>query len=90
MALTDSQKSAIESKKRQIESQKNFIEGLKNTIKNGKEHLRSLIKSSKVKANKEQYKKNLANDFKYAEIQIKNHKESIARIKIEIQNIKQK
>jgi len=90
MALTDSQKSAIESKKRQIESQKNFIEGLKNTIKNGKEHLRGLIKSSTIKANKEQYKKNLASDFKYAESQIENHKESIARIKIEIQNIKQK
>ena len=90
MALTDSQKSSIESKKNQIESQKRMIEGIKSTIKNGKEHLRSLIKSSTQKSNKEQYRKNLANDFKYAEGQIENHKKSIERLKEEIQNIKSK
>lgn len=88
MALTDSQKSSIESKKKQIESQKKMIEGIKNTVKNGKEHLRKLIKSSTQKSAKEQYRKNLANNFKYAEVQIENHKKSIERLKKDIQDIK--
>jgi uncharacterized protein YydD (DUF2326 family) len=90
MALTDSQKSSIESKKNQIESQKKMIEGIKSTVKNGKEHLRDLIKSSTQKTAKEQYRKNLANNFKYAEGQIENHKKSIERLKEDIQNIKSK
>ena len=90
MALTDSQKSSIESKKNQIESQKRMIEGIKSTVKNGKDNLRDLIKSSTQKSAKEQYRKNLANNFKYAEGQIENHKKSIERLKEDIQNIKSK
>ena len=90
MALTDSQKNSIESKKKQIESEKRMIEGIKSSIKNGKEHLRNLIKSSTQKTMKEQYRKDLANDFKYPEGQIENHKKSIERLKEDIQNIKSK
>lgn len=81
MALTDSQKSSIESKKRQIESHKKMIEGLKNTVKNGRQHLRNLIKASTVKSSKEQYKKNLANNFKSHESQIQNHKKVLRELK---------
>lgn len=90
MALTDSQKSSIESKKNQIESQKRMIEGIKSSIKNGKEHLRNLIKSSTQKTTKEQYRRNLAKDFKYSEGQIENHKRNIERLKEDIKNIKSK
>lgn len=90
MALTDSQKSSIESKKNQIESQKRMIEGIKSTVKNGKEHLRKLIKSSTQKTMKEQYRKNLANNFKYSENQIENHKKSIVQLKEDIIRIKTK
>ena len=90
MALTDSQKSSIELKKNQIESQKRMIEGIKSSIKNDKEHLRDRIKSSTQKSAKEQLRKNLANDFKYAEGQIENHKKSIERLKEDIKNIKSK
>jgi DNA-binding FrmR family transcriptional regulator len=37
---------------------------------------------------KEQYRKNLAKDFKYAEGQIEGCKKSIERLKQDIQNIK--
>jgi hypothetical protein len=67
-----------------------MIEGIKSTVKNGKEHIRQLIKSSSQKNMKEQYRKNLANNYKYAENVIENHKKSILKLKEDIIRIKTK
>jgi chromosome segregation ATPase len=89
MALTPSQKSQIESKKDQIESKKRNIESLKNTVNNNKEHLRSLIKSTKDKATKESYKRRLADSHEYTKKHIEQIKESIQDLKEDIIRIKQ-
>lgn len=82
------QKSQIESKKDQIESKKRQIEGLKNTVNNDKEHLKALIKSSKDKSTKEQYKQQLASSHDYTKKHIEQIKESILGLKEDILRIK--
>ncbi len=89
MALTPSQKSQIESKKNQIESKKRQIADLKSTVKNNKENLRGLIKASKDKATKENYKRRLADSGEYTLKQIEQIKECILDLKEDIIRIKQ-
>jgi hypothetical protein len=72
----------------QIESKKRQIEGLKNTVNNDKEYLKALIKSSKDKSTKEQYKQRLASSHDYAKNYIKQIKESILGLKEDILRIK--
>lgn len=104
MALTDSQKSSIESKKRDIERKKNEIEN----IKKQKERMQSNAKLS-INKNKENFKKakdtnsknmyrsNIESETKFLKNQIldynrkiDNVKRNIALLKEEISRIKSK
>lgn len=96
MALTDSQKSSIESKKRDIERKKNEIENIKQqkermqsnaklSINKNKEYL----KNAKDANSKNMYRGNIESETKFLKNQIVDYNRDIENVKRNITSLKE-